>query len=662
MTDIRERIKRAAEYYRRGDLAAARREAEDGLGADPDAGLLQFLGHVCCRLGDFESGAKHLHACLERDAGNDGARVDLARALVALGALDEAEALCAASGASAAAGAELARIRGYALQTLGRRDEAAACYEKVVAGQPGDFETWNNLGNLRRETGDPSAAVEALARAAALRPDLAIIHRNLGGALAESGRLEESRAALGRAVRLAPGDTHCLVELSRALVRLGRLDEAMAPLEEAARAAPGDATVQVEIGLVHAGRDALDESEAAYRRAIAAQPNHAPAYAQLALLLDSANRAGEIGALLELADAAGVAAEETNFARALLARREGRLEESLALAIAASCSTEPHRKAQLIGELNDRLGRPGPAFAAFVGMNRLVAALPSNPRAAAQAYRDRLAAQAGIVTTAWHRSWTQFALPDGRPAPAFLVGFPRSGTTLLDTLLMGHPDIKVIEERPLLAPVAARLGSLERLAGLDAGEAAALRALYFEALDQYAEEDPARLVVDKMPLNMTYAPLLHRLFPEARFIFAERHPADVVLSCFMTNFRINPAMANFLDLGDAARLYDLAMSHWEHCRSVLPLKVHNVRYEELVADLAGAVRPLLEFLGLPWDEALLDHRATARGRGYVATASYAQVTEPIYARASGRWRRYQDEMEAVLPLLAPWAEKMGYEM
>ena len=135
-----------------------------------------------------------------------------------------------------------------------------------------------------------------------------------------------------------------------------------------------------------------------------------------------------------------------------------------------------------------------------------------------------------------------------------------------------------------------------------------------------------------------------------------------MLSCFITNFRLNPAMANFLDLGDAARLYGLVMTHWEKCRSVLPLNLHVVRYEDLVADPEAAVRPFLAFLGLPWDEAMLDHQQTARGRGYVASASYSQVTEPIYARASGRWRRYRDEMVDVLPSLAPWAEKLGYEM
>src|SRR6185503_8738721 len=161
-------------------------------------------------------------------------------------------------------------------------------------------------------------------------------------------------------------------------------------------------------------------------------------------------------------------------------------------------------------------------------------------------------------------------------APVFLVGFPRSGTTLLDTILMGHSEVDVVEERPLLQPAIEALGGMDRIAGLGAGEIQKLRSLYFDALDRHAPPEPGRLVVDKMPLDMVLAGLIHRLFPDARFIFAERHPVDVVLSCFITNFRLSDAMANFLDLEDSARFYDLAMTHWHQCRSLFPLDVQTL--------------------------------------------------------------------------------------
>jgi hypothetical protein len=250
----------------------------------------------------------------------------------------------------------------------------------------------------------------------------------------------------------------------------------------------------------------------------------------------------------------------------------------------------------------------------------------------------------------------------GRPAPAFLFGFPRSGTTLLDTMLAGHPDALVLEERPILHAVAEALGSPDRLAGLGSEQLDRLRSLYFDRLDRESEDSEGRLVVDKLPLGIVDAALAHRIFPDARFVFVERHPCDVVLSCFMTRFDPKGGMANMLSLADSASLYDLVMSHWLRCRQVFPLEVHTIRYERMIEDPQAELRPLAAFLGLDWNDDLLDHRRSARERAYIATPSYAQVTEPLYTRARGRWERYRAQMEPVLPILAPWCELMGYEV
>jgi hypothetical protein len=225
---------------------------------------------------------------------------------------------------------------------------------------------------------------------------------------------------------------------------------------------------------------------------------------------------------------------------------------------------------------------------------------------------------------------------------------------------MGHPGIAVIEEEPILQRVADSLGGMERLAGLDDAELDRLRNVYFTEVDRLVPDAAGKLVIDKLPLNIVRVPLIHRLFPDAPIVFAQRHPCDVVLSCFMQSFVINDAMANFLDLGDAASLYDLVLTFWQKCCDVLPLRVHTVRYEDLVRDLVGEARSALEFLGLPWDGAVLDHSGTARARGLISTPSYSQVIRPIYREASGRWERYRAQMAPVLPTLAPWARRLGY--
>jgi hypothetical protein len=174
--------------------------------------------------------------------------------------------------------------------------------------------------------------------------------------------------------------------------------------------------------------------------------------------------------------------------------------------------------------------------------------------------------------------------------------------------------------------------------------------------------DMNRMIVDKFPLNLVRVPFIYLLFPDARFIMVERHPCDVVLSCYMSRFQTNRATVQFHDLPSAARLYDVSMQVWTKAETLLPLRVHRVRYERMVDDLASEIRPLLSFLDLPWRPNVLDNQRIAMQRAHVPTASYAQVTEPIYGRARGRWQRYRQFLEPVLPILAPWAERMGFSV
>jgi hypothetical protein len=130
----------------------------------------------------------------------------------------------------------------------------------------------------------------------------------------------------------------------------------------------------------------------------------------------------------------------------------------------------------------------------------------------------------------------------------------------------------------------------------------------------------------------------------------------------MANFQLNRAMRSFTDLDEAARTYDTVFDAWARAEAALPLNVHRVRYERMVDNLEAEMQALLGFLGVPWDPAVLDNQASAAARGHVRTASYSQVTEPIYTRAAGRWQRYRDQLTPVLPILAPWVERMGYEL
>ena len=287
---------------------------------------------------------------------------------------------------------------------------------------------------------------------------------------------------------------------------------------------------------------------------------------------------------------------------------------------------------------------------------------PSKPRERAAQFRDVIARDMALTTPDWVRSWSPPPVPDGRASPIFLVGFPRSGTTLLDTMLMRDPRVAVLEEEPFLTEMETALGGPEAFATLDQAALQRGRDLYFELVGKTIELNPGTILVDKHPLHLNKVPVIKRAFPDARFVLALRHPCDVLLSCYLTNFRINNAMANFLDLEDAATMYDLTFSNWEQARAAFALPVGTVVYERLVEDTARELRPLFAWLGLDWPGDEGDHRVAARARGLVTTASYAQVTEPIYQRAAGRWHRYADQLAPVFARLQPWVERFGYAL
>jgi hypothetical protein len=247
-----------------------------------------------------------------------------------------------------------------------------------------------------------------------------------------------------------------------------------------------------------------------------------------------------------------------------------------------------------------------------------------------------------------------------RHSPVFLVGFPRSGTTLLDTFLMGHPTISVLEEEGILAATAEMAGPLLHLINQSRGAFGRLRNSYFQRLDDRINTNFAGTIIEKAPLNMLFGPLIYSLFGEAPIIFAQRHPCDVVLSAYMQNFAPNLGTSSFFDLADAADFYDAAMGLWMRSRELFALNVHVVTYEKLIEEPESELRRTIEFLGLSWDPQVLDHVVTAKKRGTLLNTSYDQVVEPLSSTPSGRWRRYQKQLEPVLPILHPWARKLGY--
>jgi hypothetical protein len=257
--------------------------------------------------------------------------------------------------------------------------------------------------------------------------------------------------------------------------------------------------------------------------------------------------------------------------------------------------------------------------------------------------------------------WTA-APPADAGGIVFLVGFPRSGTTLLDRMLAAHPEIEVLEEKSLFAPLHqewSEPGALEALADVNQAQIEDAREIYRRELDRQRREPDRPVVIDKLPQNLAYLFLIHRLFPEAPVIFLQRHPLDACLSCYFQAFELEASMGYFLDLETTARYYDAVMRVATLSVEQLGNPLHSLRYEELVSAPRTVLEGVIDFLGREWREAVLDHRSSGAA-GSSDTPSYQQVSQPLYTRSIGRWRHYASQLEPVLPVLLPWVKRLGY--
>jgi tetratricopeptide (TPR) repeat protein len=646
---------------RSGRLLAARECAETILLRTNGGGVVPaFLGMVCCQSGDITSGIDYLRAAIRLNPSDLGSVANLVTALIDSGATNEALDVCTAEIASRDHTARLWGLRGYLLQSQELFGQAAIAYEKVVGISPNDVDAWNNLGNARVGAGDHVEGIAALHKAMELRPDVAAIRINLAGALIDAQQVDEALEVLSKSVRDFADDATLLVELAALFHQLDRHKESLDAIERASRIAPDDADMLVRLGEQRLINWVMDGAEEAFYAAIALAPEHREARLQLGILFEQSNRIAELRSLVAESVAAGTDAGIVKFLRVLLLRREQRFEEGLQVLKTVPINIDAAKRGQLEGEFLDRLGDVDGAFAAFSDVNATLRADQSQPMARAALYRSQIETDAAVVTKQWYQSWVPVHRPLEHAAPVFLVGFPRSGTTLLDTILMGHPNLQVLEERPVLRSIADKIGHVRNLSTLDTGSINQYRKNYYEELTNYIDYKSDKTLIDKFPLYLNKIPAIARIFPESKFILSIRHPYDVALSCFITSFRLNNAMSNFLDMQTIVDTYNLTFSFWERCRSIFPMQVHTTLYENVVSNKEYELERLAQFLNLDPDVSIEDHQKVAFDRGMISTASYSQVMEPIYERGAGRWQRYKKHMGDVIEKLEPWVHHWGY--
>jgi len=547
----------------------------------------------------------------------------------------------------------------------GRIGRAARLFSAVLAIDPNDTYASSNLVQIARTVGDLERAAAVIDAQLRRRPLDADLHRQLCEIrFADPGQVAYLLRTAKRLAVIRPDGPEAYPGLVRGMLhdhgptpalRWGRIGATVDPLSAWTSHAVADALDRlrkdgrqfwVQRALV------VDPGEPEFwrRRAEWFEVSHQPDAAIL-----SARRSIQAGAI--------PGTPRVTIAKALI--QLGRLDEAEAVlrALVSDTSASISQRATAnfeLGIMLDKVGRVDEAFDVLLVGNRLARRTASAKRFDPKRMRDGIEARiAGIEAMAARGE----AAPAGM-APVFLVGFPRSGTTLLEQILDSHPRITALEERPYITRARRwldrnRPGAADGSVAIGKALLTQLRSRYSAMLDADEPRREGVVRIDKLPFNLIEAGLITRLFPDARFILAIRHPADVCLSNFMQEFAGNDLVANLDTVENTARLYDQAMRYWVKACDAFRLTVHRVRYEDLVADLEGEARKVVAFLNLPFDPAMLDHAAHARGRA-IRTPSYRQVSQPIYTHARYRWLRYRHLIEPALEILDPWIEHWGY--
>jgi len=601
--------------------------------------------------------------------------IQQAVALFQRGLFQDAAQFCQQALVHAPRDESLATVWAMSLQNLGRDQDAVPVYRQLANARPDVPGHWANLGLVLRRIGDYSEAEDAYRQALAGEPQNTGFLVDYGLLLLDMGRIADARHRFLDAVDQQPGLAEARIYASLACFECGDAQRAAAliPPAEEWRELPDHLREELATALMQVGR--TDEAEK-----LLLAPGIRPSLSgtiRLAQLNERTNHIAQAHALLTQARIQATAAgrqEQIDLLHleASLAMREKNYADARAAA-QSIIVLRPHVQAEAnahftLASIADKQKDPATA------MTHLEQAHAIHFRLAADVVPEIAHSDAEPlkVSSKW-LTLEESAFrhdphaPSADDSPVFIVGFPRSGTTMLEQMLDAHPRYASMDERATLQRCIERMESRgfeypHGLSTLERFDADDLREVYWHEVAKVIALQPGQQLVDKNPLNMLRLPMILRLFPNAKIILALRHPCDVLLSCYMQNFRSPAFMVLCSSLERLAKSYVNAMYFWIHHQALLSPDTLALRYEDTVGDFSKQVDRIGAFLGIGDREFLTRFSQHAAAKGYISTPSYAQVVEPVNASAVGRWQPYAHWLAPALPILQPVADHWGYDL
>jgi tetratricopeptide (TPR) repeat protein len=540
------------------------------------------------------------------------------------------------------------------LHRQGRLDDAVRLYQAVLRVEPDHLDSLHHLGIIYGQAGKAQEAIALFRRALALDPDAVEILNNLGSVFQAIHRYEDAIACHERARAVQPDDPVAHYNLGVALQALQRYREAIERYDEALKLEPNVAELHYNAGTALQAMNRFESAAERYERALALRPDYAEAHANLGIVLQALGHLE--GSRKAYAAAVSYAPRTTRYHLSLAEAKRFSADdpqlvalEGLAREIGSLPKEEQMHLHFALGKAYGDVGRRELAFHHLLEGNALKRQQVAYHEEQSLGLFDRTRA---VFSAELMREKAGFGEPSS--VPIFILGMPRSGTTLIEQILASHPRVYGAGELPAFDRAVTALGSdgpaisfPEIVPSLTGAQLRQLGKSYLANVAAIAPE--AARITDKMPANFRYVGLIHLALPNARIIHTQRDPIDTCLSCFSKLFAGDQPFAYDLrELGRYYRAYEQVMAHW---RAVLPPGVMlEVRYEDVVADLESQARRIIAHAGLEWDDACLAFYKTQRP---VQTASASQVRQPIYATSVGRWVPYRHLIQPLLGILQP---------
>ena len=598
--------------YKEGKLQQTLTEGEALAKQFPaDPFTLNLLGAANFGLGRLDEAVAYYSSALQAKPDYVDAHHNLGNVLKELGRGEEAVASYQEALKIKPDSAETHNMLGTVLHALGRREEAMASYEKALQIKPGSAEAHSNLGNVLRDLGKPEEAAASCSKALRIRPDLADAHSNLGNALNDLGRTEEAVASYQNALKIRPDFAEAHNNLSAALIDLGNVEAAISCTHRALQLRPGYAHAYNNLGSALKALGKSDEAVASYSKSLQIYPGFAEAHRNISTLKGYCDGDPQIPQMLKLI-------ADPNLPEA------DRMHLDFAL-----------------GNAYDDMGDPDKAFPYFLDGNRIRKEQLGYDIAA-----DRKLFEA-----------IKLAFTEDAPAPAtfeasehamakrpiFILGMPRSGTTLVEQILASHSQVYGGEELSLLEQ--AIRATAWRPSQLTCEKLLTIRKRYLSGLAGLPAFEP--VITDKMPLNFLWIGFILAAMPEAKIIHVKRDARAICWSNFRQFFS-HRGMGFAYDLQDVVDYHSMYCDLMVFWQGKFGARIYDLQYEALTENQNEETRRLLDYADLEWEDQCLEFHKTARA---VRTASAAQVRRKMYRGSSESWRKYEKHLKPMIASL-----------